>query len=206
MGARISTGANSKQDYTTPDEFVKAVVNRFGPIDFDLAARDYNTRSPNYFAPATGPEGPLPFDPKAYGTDAFDSSWAKVSDKFRRKNGDKGLLWLNCEFDDIPRWSSRCRNEAIMGANILLLTPAAIANWFADNIAGQADVYLLLGRISFIPGQTYNKDCMLSHFYPNPSDRASTLGDNAFNSVRRMYVWDWKRNEIRQTWTLSNLN
>lgn len=202
MGARISTGLNSKQDYTTPDDFMAAVALRFGPIAFDLAAHAGNARSPNYFAPVTGPEGPLPLDPKAHGMDAFDFSWAKVSDKFRRRDRSKGVLWLNCEFADIPKWSSRCRNEAMLGANILLLTPAAVgSNWFADNIAGQADVYLLKGRLSFLPGESYNKDCTISHFYQNPGNRAETLGDNDFSPMHRMCLWDWKRDKILQTWT-----
>jgi hypothetical protein len=213
VGARISTGANSKQDYTTPDDFMEAVVHRFGPIAFDLAARADNARSPNYFAPVTGPEGPLPFDPKAHGMDTFDHSWAKVScdDRFRRNelgmHGSKGLSWLNCEFDDIPKWSSRCRNEAILGANILLLTPAAVgSNWFIDNIAGpraQADVYLLKGRISFIPGKPYNKDCMLSHYYSNPGDREGILRNNDCRPIRWMHVWDWKNDLILQSWACS---
>ena len=99
MGARISTGLNSKQDYPTPDEFMAAVVDRFGPITFDLAAHAENTQSPNYFAPCTGPEGPLPRDPKAFGIDAFDHPWAYLTHHRFRREGWPGLLWLNCPFN-----------------------------------------------------------------------------------------------------------
>jgi len=209
MGARISTGQNNKQDYKTPIEFMEAVVHHFGPIAFDLAARSYNTQSPHYFAPVTGPEGPLPLDPLAYGMDAFDHRWHELSKPGTWENYPperKGLLWLNCEFNDIPPWATRCRNEANMGANILSLTPAAMGStWFDELIADFADVYLLKGRISFIPGEPYNKDCMLSHFYQTPADRKSTLGpDHEVSWMGRdwrwMYVWDWRKDRILRRW------
>lgn len=50
-GARISTGADSKQDYQTPDDFKAAVEKRFGPICFDLAAHSGNKLHDDYYAP-----------------------------------------------------------------------------------------------------------------------------------------------------------
>jgi hypothetical protein len=244
MGARISTGKNNKQDYKTPDDLMEAVVRRFGPIAFDLAAHAGNTRSPNYFAPSTGPEGPLPLDPKAYGMDAFDHPWARLScDTFldrehtveidRRFPKDarvlspnpppgryflgeedpdpdefyhlrvgvlvrrprKGLLWLNCEFGDIPRWATRTRQEAQEGAHVLLLTPASVGSvWFDTLVADRADCYYLRPRIPFIPGEPYNKDCMLSHFIP-VRDRAGR--------PPMACTWNWKTDEITHTWHLS---
>ena len=41
--------------------------------------------------------------------------------------------------------------------------------WFDTLVASYANVYLLRPRISFIPGEPYNKDCMLAHFV-SPSD------------------------------------
>jgi hypothetical protein len=41
----------SKQDYGTPKDFLKAVEERFGVITFDLAAHKGNNVCPNYFAP-----------------------------------------------------------------------------------------------------------------------------------------------------------
>jgi hypothetical protein len=93
-GARVSSGPDSKQDYKTQADLMAALVGRFGPITFDLAALAENTQSPNYFAPCTGPEGPLPFDPKAYAIDAFDQDWAKLSTNTFRRSGWSGLLWL----------------------------------------------------------------------------------------------------------------
>jgi len=40
-----------------PADFMAAVTARFVPITFDLAAHAGNAKSPNYFAPVTGPEG-----------------------------------------------------------------------------------------------------------------------------------------------------
>lgn len=193
MGARISTGADSKQDYRTPDDFIKVVEKRFGRIRFDLAACSYNKQSDNYFAPCTGSEGPLPFDPKAFGHDAFDHSWAQLSTNRFRNEGRRGLLWLNPEFAQIVRWGERVRNESILGARIAFLTPAAMgANWFTNIIARYADVYLLNGRLSFIPGKPYNKDCMLSIFDP----------DIVSERPHQMHVWDWRNDLIQHTWQL----
>jgi hypothetical protein len=228
MGARISTGKNNKQDYKTPDDLMEAVVRRFGPIDFDLAAHAGNARSPNYFAPSTGPGGPMPFDPKAYGMDAFDHPWARLSCEIfndprheetihvetpeitmlgpgrclgemigstvRITRERKGLLWLNCEFGDIPRWATRTRQESEEGAHILLLTPASVGSvWFDTLVADRADCYYLRPRIPFIPGEPYNKDCMLSHFIPM-RDRADRPPMSC--------TWNWKTDEITHTWRL----
>ena len=197
MGARISTGTNNKQDYATPADFMAAMTARFGPIAFDLAAHAGNAKSPNYFAPVTGREGPLPFDPKAYGMDAFDHSWSDLSCNRFRNDGRKGLLWLNCEFNDIPRWVTRVKEEAEKGADILSLTPASVGSvWFDELVAPSANVYLLRPRISFIPGEPYNKDCMLAHF----KDPRDVSDDETFPFI---CTWNWKRDEITHLWKLA---
>ena len=203
-GARISSGSDSKQDYKTQVDLMAAITKRFGPITFDLAAHAANKQSPNYFAPCTGPEGPLPFDDLAYGIDAFDHPWHVLSTNRFRREGYSGLLWLNCEFNDIAAWAARCRDEAKLGANILLLTPASVgANWFSELIAPYADTYLLKPRLSFIPKQTYNKDCMISHFV-SPEVRSSgkfkVVGAPEGN-VRSLEIWNWKKDKIEQQWT-----
>jgi hypothetical protein len=50
-GPRVTSGTESKQDYATPDSLIAAVVKRFGPISFDLAAHAGNKKHPRYFAP-----------------------------------------------------------------------------------------------------------------------------------------------------------
>jgi hypothetical protein len=50
-GPRVTSETESKQDYATPDSLIAAVVKRFGPISFDLAAHAGNKKHPRYFAP-----------------------------------------------------------------------------------------------------------------------------------------------------------
>jgi hypothetical protein len=67
-GPSIST-EDSKQDYATPDGFLGKVVERFGPISFDLAAHSGNKKHHRYFAPEffyeVGEAEELGLDPKA---------------------------------------------------------------------------------------------------------------------------------------------
>ena len=205
MGARISTSRSgtNKQDYTTPDELMRAVESLFGPLAFDLAATATNKRCPRYFAPSTGPLGPMPFDLNSFGMDAFDHSWTELSRRFRRPDGTPGLLWLNCEFAHIEDWAERSRNEGILGANILLLTPAATgAIWFDELVAAYADIYFLKPRIPFIAGEPYNKDCMLSHFGPPTATRPDNGkgGRATIESRRCIHVFDWKTGKISHVW------
>jgi hypothetical protein len=207
-GARISTGRDSKQDYRTPADFMEAVTARFGPVTFDLAAHAENTQSPNYFAPCTGPEGPLPRDPRAFAIDALDHPWAHLStSRFRRQGlrpgGEHGLLWLNCEWNDIPAWAAKCRDEGGCGANILLLTSAGVgASWFSDLIVSYADTYLLKPRLEFIPGEPHNRDCMLSHFV---DPRVRSQGRYAVKGAppaefRSLEIWNWQTGETVHQW------
>lgn len=60
-GPRVTSGEDSKQDYSTPDDFLAAVTQRFGPILFDLAAHRGNNKHARYFAPS---EFTVKYDPK----------------------------------------------------------------------------------------------------------------------------------------------
>lgn len=233
-GPRVTSGEESKQDYATPDDFIKAVESRFGPIQFDLAAHASNKKHERYLAPShlvtTGTAEELKIskqgvdfldthtkmempdietvifikkvdkkrgkiyeksvvnrDPNAFGFDAFAHSWAKMSQKFPMpKTGKPGLGWLNCEFNDCERWSARSFLEMEKGANLTLLTPAVVANWWRDNCAGKADCYLLSGRLCFDGKNVYPKDCCLSHFSPEARGR--------------LYIWEWKSDTLHQGW------
>ncbi len=261
-GPRVTSGSDSKQDYSTQDDFLENVGSRFGPIQFDLAAHAANAKHARYFAPEMltrkkldldkirisahlagetllpaspisrrvfidsmvrqGAEEPevierlveleayrennpgapseVDFvvknrDKKAYGINAFAHSWAELSLKFRSpstvlKDGSTpGLLWLNCEFSDIEPWARRSLEESQKGANILLLTPVAISNWFRDLCAGQADVYLLSGRLCFDGKNVFPKDCMLTHFHPRAEGK--------------ICIWNWKKNLTPVSWELA---
>lgn len=133
-------------------------------------------------------------DPKAHGLDAFAHSWAALSKLWPTADGQPGLLWLNCEFDDIDPWADRCRAEAEQGARILLLTPVAITRWFEARVAGIADTIFLLGRLSFDGKHPYPKDCMVSYFSPPPEDGPRPPAE--------IEVWDWRADITTQrgTW------
>lgn len=232
-GPRITTGEDSKQDYSTPGDFLEAVTYQFGPIVFDLAAHKLNHKHERYFAPKNFVEKYDPdkkldvealiaslvrrgaveiearplvtkvvdakkkseiivpnHDEGAYALDAFAHSWASLSDSLRSpKDGGPGLLWLNCEFSDIEPWALKFKQESKLGANGLLLTPAAVgSNWFRNLIAGTADVYILNGRLCFDGKNVFPKDCILSHFHPKAK------GD--------IHIWEWKKNMFWTSWNL----
>ena len=180
--ARISTGKLSKQDYQTPKEFVAAVEKRFGKITLDLAARSYNRICERYLAPCTGPEGPLPFDKEAYGIDSFDHNWSEIYKQLG------GLFYLNCEFGDIDKWAARCMAESANGAVITLLIPYGTTKAFRKRVLKHADLYLLEGRLQFIPGESFPKDCLIANYYPG--------------SGGKLCFWDWKHDIITADYTL----
>jgi hypothetical protein len=128
-------------------------------------------------------------DTSAYALDAFKHSWADLSRRFLDPNGRPGLLWLNCEFSDIEPWAERCKLEAKKGANVLLLTPAAVgSNWFRNHVGGAADTHILNGRLCFDGKNVFPKDCILSHFHLNAK------GD--------ICIWEWKKKTFWRRWNL----
>jgi hypothetical protein len=127
-------------------------------------------------------------DPEAYGKDAFAHSWAALSRNFGVEHpSGRGLLYLNCEFNDITPWAKRFFEEMQKGANGLLLTPMTTANWFRDYIAGKADCYMLSGRLSFDGKNVFPKDCCISWYHPE-----------AKGSLK---LWNWQRDVILHDWS-----
>jgi phage N-6-adenine-methyltransferase len=139
-GATLNRGG-SKQDYETPDDFMTAVVGRFGKISCDLAATSKNTKCSKFITPEEN---------------SFTKDWSKIG----------GLLWLNPPFDNIKPWVQKCDIESRKGARILLLTPASIGSaWFAVYVHRLAYVMALTGRLTFKGCSTpYPKDCILSYY------------------------------------------
>lgn len=126
-------------------------------------------------------------DPRATTFDSLQQDWAF--------HGWGGVLWLNCEFNDCATWAKKCKAEAERGAVVLLLTPASVGtNWFRDDIAAFADVYLLNGRLCFDGKNLYPKDCMLSHYYKKQSQV----------SPREISIWNWKKDTIEHRWSKVN--
>lgn len=173
--ARVSSGSDSKQDYGTPAIFTEACQAKFGPLVFDLAATPVNAVTPSFFDFSKG-------------EDAFKSEWPR-----------QGLCWLNPPYssrDDSPHsladWTKRCKEQAALGTELLFLVPAAVgSNWFRDNVASAADVYLLNGRIAFV-GETagYTKDMMLCHYGPYPLPL-------------KIGIWRWTEDTEFMTWEAS---
>jgi len=139
QGPTIKRGM-SKQDYQTDPRFITAVKERFGELTFDLAATEQNAQAPRFYSPQD---------------DSLAMDWSLL----------EGNLWLNCEFATAPHWAAKCACTTMQpGTRILLLTPASIGtNWFADHVHGQALVFALRPRLTFV-GETnpYPRDLILS--------------------------------------------
>jgi hypothetical protein len=103
-------------------------------------------------------------DPKAYAYNALNRDWVSITKQF-------GFGFLNCEFSDIAPWAVKCFEEGKKGADVGLLVPAAVSNWWRDYVAGRADTYLMNGRLSFDGKNPYPKDLMFCHFGPRASGR-----------------------------------
>lgn len=125
-GAANNRG-NSKQDYATPHEFIRAVEARYGKLEFDLAASENNAKAYYIFTVEH---------------QSLAQPWAEILDG--------RLAWLNPPFGSIAPWAMKCAAEAKKGARILLLTPASVDTiWWADYIHGRAWVDFLSPRIQF---------------------------------------------------------
>jgi phage N-6-adenine-methyltransferase len=136
----------SEQTVETPKDFLDAIAARFGRLDFDLACTKENAKAPR---PVTS--GSLELD------------WSQFT----------GNLWLNPPYTDLGAWASKCRSESIKSHkwnHILLLTPASVgSNWWSKHVDGQAAVYFLSPRLTFVGhSSSYPKDLALSVYGEKP--------------------------------------
>lgn len=134
---------HSKQDFETPDPFLRAVESRFGPISWDLAADSENYK---------GPDGCY-YDLQ---DDSLKQIWSGIG----------GLLFLNPPFSVLEPWVEKCKLESMNGADILALLPASVgSNWFAEHVDKRAFVYFLRPRLVFVGhSDPYPRDLMLCRF------------------------------------------
>ena len=156
----------SKQDYSTPDNFIQAVKRRLGVKEFafDFAADAENSKAgQKYWGELTDSlsEPPEVWFHKCY----------------------LGWGWLNPPYTDIESWAIRCMETAAFGGSIALLVPAGVgSNWFRDYVDGIAQVLLLNGRLAFMPDKPtwlYSKDCILCLYSP---------------TIEPGYeVWNWRK-------------
>ena len=144
MSVPIQKPGRSRQDYGTPPEFLVAVVARFGPLAFDLAASRDNAVVAPYFT---------------VDDDALSQSWSEL----------RGVLWLNPPFADIEPWARKC-SESCGQHRILLLTPASIGTeWFAKYVHRKALVLGLRPRMTFAGcADPYPKDLIISVYGVEP--------------------------------------
>ncbi|HEY9792114.1 MAG TPA: DNA N-6-adenine-methyltransferase [Candidatus Obscuribacterales bacterium] len=154
----MSTGSKSKQDYGTPEDFIRAVQRHVGKIGFDLAASAHNKKHARYYAMLDLLEP----DWGAMGFDSLAQDWGIAP--MARATGEK-VLWLNPPFKQITPWARKCAETLPdLGSDLIaFLVPAAVgSNWFRDYVYGKAAVLFLNGRIKF-EGSTdpFPKDLML---------------------------------------------
>lgn len=136
----------SKQDEETPPEFMAAVVKRFGPMSFDLAASSENTKAPDFYSERAN---------------AFSANWS-IND---------GNMWLNPPYKNIAAWAATCASTQLgTGSRILMITPASVSTeWFSDFVFGKALVIAVRPRITFVGHHLpYPKDLMLSVYGEQP--------------------------------------
>ncbi len=136
----------SKQDYSTPDEFIAAVKDRLGISEFayDLAADvgGGNSKAPDWYD---------------VGWNSLTNPWPELTQRW---------CWLNPPFANIAPWAKKCSES---GMKIAFLVPAAVgSNWFRDYVDGKALVLLLNGRLSFDGIAPYPKDTILCLYGVTP--------------------------------------
>ncbi len=134
----------SRQDYETPDEFVRACEQRFGSFVCDLAAREDNAKTSKFYTPEQN---------------TLVQPWAI--------DYPTGTLWLNPEFAHIDPYAEKCYLESkLRHGLILMLTPASIGTeWFARHVEAKAMIIGLRPRITFVGEvQSYPKDLSLIVF------------------------------------------
>lgn len=137
----IQKPGRSVQIVGTPDNFLAAFEERFGPIMWDLAATAENAvRGVRYLGPGS-----------VFAEDALPFRWCDLL----------GNLWLNPEFAKIGPWAKK----ASEGGNVNLFVPLSSSGWAAKYCWGVGMVYPLFPRIVF-KGHTaaYPKDMMLVRY------------------------------------------
>ncbi len=165
----------SRQDYGTPWELIRAVDRRFGPIEIDLAARADNTKAPLFITPEQN---------------TLKQDWSAYT----------GLCWLNPEFATIEPYARKCSEST---SKIIMLTPASFSGWYADHCFENAYTIGLIGRISFdgchsLYPKTHPRagerkcgpECVGCS--PYPKDTMLTVWNVEGYPKRGFGIWRWK--------------
>ncbi len=161
----------SKQDYTTPPEFLAAVARQFGAIDLDLACRPDNMVAP-------------------YGiTEEIDSLAQDWSDPvYWSKSGNVAVsgdpirvAFLNPPVANIRPWAAKLEACRWLPRWTLMLVPASMGSkWWADHVLNKTMVY-------GIPRLAFGGQDGKSELYPK--DLALIC---AGFGVAGSGYWDWR--------------
>jgi phage N-6-adenine-methyltransferase len=132
---------NSRQDYGTPPEFLRAVERDFHVTrwELDLAAHAGNAICERWYGPA------------GIAADSFQADWKLAGD-----------LWLNQPFEDIAPWITKSAHTIRQG-RIFQLAPASVgSNWYTGMVHGRAHVVAVAPRLTFVGCcDPYPKDLVL---------------------------------------------
>lgn len=159
----------SKQDYSTPPEFLEAVQRRFGAIDLDLACR-----ADNMVAPFGLTED----------VDALSKDWTDLHPSWVTARGDVDarnkldVAFCNPPFAQLAPWAAKCESVALLPRRTLLLVPASMGSkWWARHVLGKGMVFGI-PRLQFVGTDSlYPKDLALILY---------TSGVHGFG------YWDWR--------------
>jgi len=152
----------TKQDYGTPDNFYNHLHAHFG-FNYDLACTSENKLC-------------------KFGLTRSDDSlrveWHKL----------EGYLFLNPPFAKIEPWAQKCYEESLLGAKIVLLTPASVGSiWFQKFVYKKAWIRFLKGRLKF-KGTKPNKKT--GKIDPYPKDLMISIFDGIHFDID---IWDWRK-------------
>lgn len=149
----------SKQDYCTPPEFLAALKRRLCIKRFwcDLAASKDNAVAEWFYTEEDN---------------SLLQCWNSEECNYFIPKWDAGE-WAFCNppFAKIKPWVFKASMEAMYGAQVAILVPAAVgSNWWKHWVHDNAHVLFLNGRLSFIPDKPkwlYPKDCAILLYTPH---------------------------------------
>lgn len=227
-GPRVSSGTDSRQDFGTPAEYLRAVEKRFGPIVFDLAAHAGNHKHERYFAPAvltatitkgeTMP-GVVVDDLYRQGADAKEVAeaiaridWSRVPMKKGKQAIEISVRnhdHLAAAFDSLSqRWTTP-------GLQFLNPEFSDIGPWAAKCAAEATAV----ARVGFLVPSSTGSNWFAEHVAPHAltcmlRDRISFDGKNPYpkdlifavfsGGPSGICLWDWKNDVIERAWRLTD--
>lgn len=233
-GPRITTGEDSKQDYSTPADFLGAVTNQFGPIQFDLAAHKLNAKHERYFAPKNFS---FKFDPeKKFNAEATIAAFARqgahedearkiilrtvevgMKGEFYVPNHDDGAYALDAFKNSWADLSNIFRSPGgdpgLLWLNCEFSDIEPWASRFKEEAKKGANGLLLTPAAV---GSNWARDHVLGTadvYILN--GRLCFDGKNVFpkdcilshfhpGAKGDMYIWEWKRNMFWRTWKMSD--